>query len=42
MDYEEGKKLVDSVDNVEVMWVMNDGEQRYSDGFKAYTYIPEE
>ena len=42
MDYEEGVKLVESFSNVEAMWVMNDGEQRYSDGFKAYTYVPEE
>ncbi len=41
MDYEDGKKLVDSMKNVEAMWVMNDGEQLYSDGFKVYTYIPE-
>ena len=38
MDYEEGKALVDSIENVEAMWVMNDGEQRYSDGFKDYTF----
>ncbi len=41
MDYEEGLELVKSMDNVEAMWVMPDGEQRYSEGFKAYTYIPE-
>lgn len=38
MDYEDGKKLVDATKNVEAMWVMNDGEQIYSDGFKAYTF----
>ena len=38
MDYEEGKKLVDATENVEAMWVMNDGEQLYSDGFKDYTF----
>ena len=42
MDYEEGLKLVESIPNIEAMWVMNDGEQKYSNGFKAYTYIPEE
>lgn len=42
MDYEEGLELVKSIDNVEAMWVMPDGEQRYSDGFKAYTYVPEQ
>lgn len=41
MDYEEGLELVKSMENVEAMWVLPDGEQRYSDGFKAYTYIPE-
>jgi thiamine biosynthesis lipoprotein len=38
MDIDEGKKLVDSLENVEVMWVMPDGEQIYSNGFKAYTF----
>ena len=38
MDIEEGKKLVDSLENVEVMWVMPDGEQVYTDGFKNYTF----
>lgn len=42
MDYEEGSALVKSMDNVEAMWVMPDGEQRYSDGFKDYTYTPEQ
>lgn len=41
MDYEEGLELVKSMPNVEAMWVLPDGEQRYSDDFKAYTYIPE-
>ena len=38
MDYEEGKKLVEATENVEAMWVMPDGEQRYSNGFKDYTF----
>jgi thiamine biosynthesis lipoprotein len=38
MDIDEGKKLVDSLENVEVMWVMPNGEQVYSKGFKAYTF----
>ena len=41
MPYEQGKALVESTDGVEAMWVMPDGEQRYSAGFKAYTYLPE-
>ncbi|MBR5441991.1 MAG: FAD:protein FMN transferase [Clostridia bacterium] len=42
MSYEEGLKLVEATDNIEAMWVMPDGEQRYSSGFEAYTfeYIP--
>lgn len=42
MDYEDGLNLVKSMENVEAMWVLPDGEQRYSDGFKAYTYIPQQ
>ena len=43
MSYEDGKKLVESTENVEAMWVMNDGEQLYSVGFEAYTfeYVPQ-
>lgn len=39
-DYDSGLQLVESMDNVEAMWVMPDGEQRYSSGFKKYTYVP--
>ena len=38
MSHEDGKKLVESTENVEAMWVMNDGEQLYSGGFEAYTF----
>ena len=38
MDYEEGKALVEKTENLEVMWVLPDGEQRYSSGFKNYTF----
>lgn len=38
MDYEDGKKLVENMENVEVMWVMSDGEQLYSDGFQNFTF----
>lgn len=41
MDYNSGSAFVKSMQNVEAMWVMPDGEQRYSDGFKNYTYKPE-
>lgn len=38
MDYEEGKQLVESTNNVEAMWVLPDGKQQYSSGFQAYTF----
>ncbi len=38
MDYEEGKQLVESINNVEAMWVLHNGEQRYSSGFEAHTF----
>lgn len=38
MSYEDGKKLVEETENVEAMWVTNDGEQLYSSGFEAYTF----
>lgn len=40
-DCESGLQLVESTDNVEAMWVMPDGKQYYSSGFKAYTYVPD-
>lgn len=43
MNYEEGKALVEKTENIEAMWVMPNGEQRYSSGFENYTfeYSPE-
>ncbi len=41
MDYGEGLELVEAMENVEAMWVLPNGEQKYSSGFKNYTYIPE-
>ena len=38
MSVEDGKKIVESLETVEVMWVMPDGEQIYTDGFKNYTF----
>ena len=38
LDIDDGKKLVESLENVEVMWVLPDGEQVYSDGFENYTF----
>lgn len=36
MTYNEGKKLVEAENGIEAMWVLNDGEKRYSSGFKKY------
>ena len=38
MDEEEGRNLIESIDNAEVMWVLNDGSQHYSSGFSDYTF----
>lgn len=38
MDYEEGKQLVESIENVEAMWVLPDGKKQYSSGFEEYTF----
>ena len=38
MSYEEGKNLIEKTENIEAMWVMPDGEQRYSSGFNDYTF----
>lgn len=42
MDYEKGMELVESLETVEAMWVMPDGEQKYSSGFEDYTFEYEE
>ena len=36
MPYEEGRKLVESLDDVEAMWVSHDGEKSYSANFSEY------
>lgn len=38
MTYEEGSALVESLAEVEAMWVLPNGEQRYSTGFEDYTF----
>ncbi len=38
LDLEDGKALVEAMENTEAMWVMPDGEIRYSTGFENYTY----
>lgn len=36
MDYESGKALVESMQDVEAMWILNDGTIKYSSGFSDY------
>lgn len=36
LPYEEGLKLIESLPDTECLWVMKDGEMRYSDHFKDY------
>ncbi len=36
MTYEEGKELVEKTSDTEAMWVLPDGEKRYSRGFKSF------
>ncbi len=38
MSFEEGKQLIESLDNVEAMWVSHEGEIRYSTGFESFTF----
>ena len=42
MDYEEGLALIETLSDVEAMWVLPNGEQKYSSGFKNYTFDYEE
>lgn len=37
MPYEEGIEFVENYSGVEAMWVLSDGEQRYSSGFLKYS-----
>lgn len=36
MDYEEGKTLVEAMEEIEAMWIFEDGSIRYSSGFSKY------
>ncbi len=38
LDYEKGASLIESLENTEAMWVLSDGEIKFSDGFESYTY----
>jgi thiamine biosynthesis lipoprotein len=35
MSYEKGLALIESLDNVEALWIFRDGSRKYSDGFEA-------
>lgn len=41
MPFEEGLALIESIPETEALWVMADGEQKYSSGFLQYTYEQE-
>lgn len=36
MPLEDGKKLIESLDNTEALWVLKDGELKYSSGFEKF------
>lgn len=36
MPYDEGKKLISSLDDTYALWVMKDGSMKYSDGFEKF------
>ena len=36
MEFEDGKALIESMDNVEAMWMFEDGREEYSSGFRAF------
>ena len=36
MPYEDGLKLINSIDNAEAIWVLKDGSLKYSENFKGY------
>ena len=38
MDEDEGRALIESIENTEAMWVLPDGSQVYSSGFENHTF----
>ncbi len=36
MEFEDGRALIESMDQVEAMWIFKDGREEYSSGFKKY------
>ena len=39
LDQEEGQKLIESLDQVEAMWLYPDGTEKYSSGFERYISV---
>ncbi len=37
-DIDQGKKIIESMENTEAMWVLPNGDIEYSSGFESYTY----
>lgn len=40
MSLEEGEALLNTIDGAEAMWILSNGEKRYSNGFSAYATHP--
>ena len=36
MEFEDGKALIEAMDQVEAMWIFKDGREEYSSGFKKF------
>ena len=36
MSYEDGKKIIENFENTEAMWILPNGEKKYSKNFKSY------
>ncbi len=36
MEFEDGKELIESLEDVEAMWIFKDGKEEYSSGFRAF------
>ena len=36
MEFEDGRKLIETMEEVEAMWIFKDGREAYSSGFKDY------
>ena len=38
MSYEEGLALIEKTEGVDAMWILSDGERRFSSHFNDYTF----